>query len=34
MGNSMLAINKIGKAFVSDNNNNGVAEALNKFINN
>lgn len=34
MGNSMLQANKIGDVFVSDNNLNGVAEALNMYINN
>ncbi len=34
MGNSMLQANKIGDVFVSDNNLNGVAEAINMYINN
>lgn len=34
MGNSMLSVNNIGDVFVKDNNNDGVAEALNKYINN
>ncbi len=34
MGNSMLQANKIGDIFVGDNNQNGVAEAINKYINN
>lgn len=34
MGNSMLWANKIGDVFVSDNNQNGVAEAIEKHINN
>lgn len=33
MGNSMLEANKIGDVFVSDNNSDGVAEAINKYIN-
>lgn len=33
MGNSMLQANKIGDVFVSNNNLNGVAEAINKYIN-
>ncbi len=32
MGNSMLEANKIGNVFVSDNNSDGVAEAINKYI--
>ena len=34
MGNSMLQANKIGDIFVGDNNQNGVAEAINKYIDN
>lgn len=34
MGNSMLSANKIGDVIVSDNNQNGVAEAINQYINN
>lgn len=34
MGNSMLGANKIGDIFVNDNNQNGVAEAINEYINN
>lgn len=34
MGKSMLSANKIGDVFVADNNENGVAEAINKYINN
>lgn len=34
MGNSMLSANQIGDIVVSDNNQNGVAEAINKYINN
>ena len=33
MGNSMLAANHIGDVFVKDNNENGVAEAINCYIN-
>lgn len=33
MGNSMLSANKIGDVFVSDNNSDGVAEAINAYIN-
>lgn len=33
MGNSMLSANKIGDVFVADNNENGVAEAINQYIN-
>jgi hypothetical protein len=33
MGNSMLSNNKIGTVFVSDNDHNGVAEAINRYIN-
>ena len=33
MGNSMLSANSIGDVVVADNNSNGVAEALNKFLN-
>jgi hydroxymethylpyrimidine pyrophosphatase-like HAD family hydrolase len=33
MGNSMLSNNKIGTVFVSDNDHNGVAEAINQYIN-
>lgn len=33
MGNSMLSANKIGDVFVSDNNSDGVAEAINEYIN-
>lgn len=33
MGGSMLQANNIGKVFVSSNNLNGVAEAINKYIN-
>lgn len=32
MGNSMLQANKIGNVFVRNNNSNGVAEAINKYI--
>lgn len=34
MGKSMLAANKIGDVFVEDNNSHGVAEAINRYINN
>ncbi len=34
MGNSMLSVNRIGDVIVSDNNENGVAEAINQYINN
>lgn len=34
MGNSMLSVNEIGDVFVSDNNQDGVAEAIDKYINN
>ncbi len=34
MGNSMLSANQIGDIVVSDNNGNGVAEAINQYINN
>lgn len=34
MGDSMLSVNKIGDVFVSNNNENGVAEAISKYINN
>jgi len=34
MGNSMLSANKIGDVFVKDNNSDGVAEAINSYINN
>lgn len=34
MGDSMLSANQIGDICVSNNNENGVAEAINKFINN
>jgi len=34
MGESMLSANKIGNVCVSNNNENGVAEAINKYINN
>lgn len=34
MGNSMLSVNQIGDITVSDNNENGVAEAINQYINN
>ena len=33
VGGSMLEKNKIGDVFVSDNNSDGVAEAINKYIN-
>lgn len=33
MGNSMLSANKIGDVFVSDNNSDGVAEAINAYVN-
>lgn len=33
MGDSMLSANKIGDIFVGNNNENGVAEAINKYIN-
>lgn len=33
MGKSMLSANNIGDVFVKDNNSNGVAEAINKYIN-
>jgi len=33
MGNSMLSANKIGDVFVSDNNSDGVAEAINTYVN-
>lgn len=33
MGKSMLSANNIGDIFVKDNNDNGVAEAINKYIN-
>lgn len=33
MGKSMLSSKKIGDVFVSDNDENGVAEAINKYIN-
>ncbi len=33
MGNSMLSTHNIGDVFVRDNNENGVAEAINKYIN-
>lgn len=33
MGDSMLSVNKIGDICVSNNNENGVAEAINKYIN-
>lgn len=33
MGDSMLSANQIGDIFVSNNNENGVAEAINKYIN-
>lgn len=32
MGNSMLSTNKIGHVVVEDNDHNGVAEAINKYI--
>lgn len=34
MGNSMLSVNQIGDIIVSDNNQNGVAEAINQYVNN
>ena len=34
MGNSMLQANNIGDIFVSSNNLNGVAEAINRYVNN
>ncbi len=34
MGHSMLSANNIGDIVVSDNNSDGVAEAINKYINN
>lgn len=34
MGDSMLSANQIGDIFVGNNNENGVAEAINKYINN
>lgn len=34
MGKSMLEAEKIGNVFVKDNNSNGVAEAINKYVNN
>lgn len=34
MGNSMLSVNQIGDVFVSDNNQNGVAQAINQYVNN
>ena len=34
MGKSMLSANHIGDVFVADNNEDGVAEAINKYINN
>lgn len=34
MGNSMLSANKIGDIVVSDNNSDGVAEAIDRYINN
>ena len=33
MGQSILEANKIGDVFVKDNNSDGVAEAINKFVN-
>lgn len=33
MGDSMLSVNKVGDVFVSNNNQDGVAEAINKYIN-
>lgn len=33
MGKSMLSVNKIGDVFVGDNNQDGVAEAINTYIN-
>lgn len=33
MGNSMLSANKIGDVFVSDNNSDGVAEAIDTYVN-
>ena len=33
MGQSILEVNKIGDVFVKDNNSDGVAEAINKFVN-
>ncbi len=33
MGGSILQVNKIGDVFVSDNNSDGVAEAINMYIN-
>lgn len=34
MGDSMLSANQIGDVYVSNNDKNGVAEAINKYINN
>ena len=34
MGNSMLSVNGIGDIIVKDNNSDGVAEAINAYINN
>lgn len=34
MGSSMLSANKIGDVIVSDNNSDGVAQAINEYINN
>ncbi len=34
MGDSMLYANQIGDVFVKNNNENGVAQALNEYINN
>lgn len=33
MGQSILEVNKIGDVFVKDNNSDGVAEAINKYVN-
>lgn len=33
MGQSILEANKIGDVFVKDNNSDGVAEAINKYVN-
>lgn len=32
MGNSALSARKIDKTIVADNNSNGVAEAINKYV--
>ena len=33
MGNSMLSVNQIGDVFVNDNDQNGVAQAINQYVN-